>query len=248
MEEPEMSNIEGGALKYEVEGGQHVGFFARDADRDENRPGIIVIHEWWGCNDFVRERARRLAEAGYAAFAIDMFGGGATADKPDQAAALMNGVLQDMDTGTARLRAAYDVLLAQQGVDAEKTGAIGYCFGGAMVLHMARIGMPLSAAVSFHGALGSFHKPEPGTVKPRILVCHGGADKMVSMDDLDAFKKEMDEAGADYEVIVYPEALHGFTNPQATERGQKYGLPLAHDADADADSWRAMLDLFQKAF
>ncbi len=243
-----MANIEGGALSYEINGNKFVGFFAHDADADGPRPGIILVHEWWGCNDFVRERARRLAEAGFCAFAIDMFGGGATADKPDQAAALMNGVLQDMEAGTARLKGAYDVMLGHAGVDSSRTGAIGYCFGGAMVLHMARIGMPLKAVVSFHGALGSFHQAEPGSIKPRILVCHGGGDKMVSMDDLEAFKQEMDAAGADYEVIVYADALHGFTNPQATERGQKYGLPLAHDAEADAASWQAMLDLFERSF
>ncbi len=242
-----MSNVEGSALKYQVNGSTHVGFFAADADTKGPRPGVIVVHEWWGCNDFVRERARRLAEAGYAAFAVDLFGGGATADRPDQAAALMNGVLQDMETGTRRLQAAYDVLLERPEVDGERTAAIGYCFGGAMVLHMARIGMPLKAVVSFHGSLGSFRKPEPGSVKPRILICHGGADKMVSMDDLESFRKEMDEARADYEVIVYDGALHGFTNPQATERGQKNGLPLAHDAEADAASWKAMLRLFEKA-
>ena len=243
-----MSNIEGGAVSYEIDGGKFVGFFARDLDADGPRPGIIVVHEWWGCNDFVRERARRLAEAGYCAFAIDMFGGGATADKPDQAAALMNGVLQDIPAATARMKGAYDVLLAQEGVDASRTGAMGYCFGGAVVLHMARIGMPLKAVVSFHGSLGAFYEAEPGSIKPRILICHGGADQMVSMDDVENFRQEMDKAGADYEIIVYDDALHGFTNPQATERGQKYGLPLAHDADADAASWQAMRDLFDRSF
>ena len=243
-----MSKVEGGALKYDVDGATHIGFFASDADHSEARPGVIVIHEWWGCNDFVRERARRLAEAGYAAFAIDMFGGGATADKPDQAAALMNGVLQDMDSGTRRLEAAYQTLMLQPQVDAQRTAAIGYCFGGAMALHMARIGMPLKAAVSFHGALGSFHKPAHGSVRPRILICHGGADKLVSHDELQACRAEFEEAGADLEIKVYPGALHGFTNPQATERGQKYGLPLAHDSEADADSWRAMLSLFDTVF
>jgi dienelactone hydrolase len=243
-----MSTVEGGALNYEVDGGKYVGFLARDKALNGPRPGVILIHEWWGCNDFVRERARRLAEAGYVAFAIDMFGGGATADKPDQAAALMNGVLQNMEAGTSRLRAAYETLLSQPDVDRERTAATGYCFGGAMALHMARIGMPLKAVVSFHGTLSSFHEPEPGSIKARILICHGGADKLVSMDALDAFKQEMDKAGAHYEVIIYDGALHGFTNPQATERGNRYGLPLAHDADADAASWGAMLDLFGKVF
>ncbi len=241
-----MSSIEGSPLEYTVDGTRHIGYFSVDRDIAGPRPGVIVIHEWWGLNDYVRGRARQLAEAGYAAFALDMFGGGASADNPEQAAALMNGVLQDMETGTARLRAAYQALLEQPTVDDARTAAIGYCFGGAMALHMARIGLPLKAVVSFHGALGSFHEPAPGSVRPNILVCHGGADRMVSEADVAAFRAEMDAAGASYEVVVYPDALHGFTNPQATERGQKYGLPLAHDADADASSWQAMLDLFRR--
>jgi dienelactone hydrolase len=239
-----MSTVEGGALKYEIDGGKYVGFIARDTALNGPRPAVILIHEWWGCNDFVRERARRLAEEGYVAFAIDMFGGGATADKPDQAAALMNGVLQNMDLGTRRLQAAHETLLEQPDVDGGRTAAIGYCFGGAMALHMARIGMPLKAVVSFHGALGSFHEAKAGSIDARILVCHGGADKLVTMEELDVFKQEMDKAGAQYEVIVYDGASHGFTNPQATERGNRYGLPLAHDVEADAASWKEMLKLF----
>ncbi|GJL80788.1 MAG: hypothetical protein DHS20C01_04220 [marine bacterium B5-7] len=243
-----MANIEGSPLTYKVDGGTFSGYLAIDTDIKGKRPGVIVVHEWWGLNNYIRERARKLAEAGYAAFAIDMFGGGATADNPEQASALMNGVLADMDAGTARARGAYETLIEQPGVDADRTAAIGYCFGGAVALHMARIGLPLNAVVSFHGALGSFHTAEPGSVKPSILVCHGGADAMVTDDDLAAFRKEMDTAGADYEVIVYADAMHGFTNPKATERGQKYGLPLAHDADADTASWQSMIDLFNRVF
>jgi dienelactone hydrolase len=242
-----MARIAEQTLEYSVDGARHVGFFAVDEARPGVRPGVLVVHEWWGVNDYIRGRTRQLAELGYAALAIDMYGGGKSADNPEQAAALMNGVLGDMTTGTARLAAGYATLLAQPQVDADRSAAIGYCFGGAMVLHMARIGMPLNAVVSFHGALGSFHKPGPGEVKARVLVCHGGADKLVTMHDLDALRAELDAAGADYEVIVYPDALHGFTNPQATARGQQYGMPLAHDAAADAQSWQAMQELFSRA-
>jgi dienelactone hydrolase len=177
-----------------------------------------------------------------------MFGDGRVADNPDEAGGLMNGVLNDMETGTAALEAGYQLLLNQVGVDPGRTAAIGYCFGGAMVLHMARIGMPLSAVVSFHGALGSFHTADPGTIKPAILVCHGAADSMVSMQDLDAFKQEMDRAQADYEVLVLDGARHGFTNPQADINAEKYGIDLGYQQQADARSWSAMQSLFERVF
>ncbi len=243
-----MSTIEAVEFKYQVGARDHSGYFAYDAEHGASRPGIIVVHEWWGVNDYIKDRARQLAVLGYAALAIDLYGDGITADNPEQASSLMNEVLQNMDAGTARLRAGYESLLEQSQVDATRTAAIGYCFGGAMALHMARIGMPLKAAVSFHGALGSFHNPVPGEVIPRVLVCHGGDDAMVSNDDVEAFRAEFDAAKANYEVVVYPHALHGFSNPLATERGKKHGLPLAYNADADGASWQAMRDLFNQVF
>ncbi len=240
--------IENRNLSYACGADQLEGYLACNADADGPLPGIVVIHEWWGLNDYIRERANQLAEAGYCALAIDMFGGGKTAATPDEAGAAMNAVLGDMETGTARLKAGYDALLAESRVDASRTAAMGYCFGGAMALHMARIGLPLRAAVSFHGALGSFHKPAPGEVKARILVCHGGADAMVSMDDVAAFREEMDAAGADYEIIVHDGAMHGFTSREADENGRKYGIPVGYNADADRDSWAAMSRLYDAVF
>ena len=149
------------------------GYLAYDDSSEDARPGIIVVHEWWGLNDYIQARARQLAELGYCALAIDMYGDGRTADNPEQAGAQMNAVLEDMKTGTARLEAGYQTLQQHERVDGSRVAAIGYCFGGAMVLHMARIGMPLKGVVSFHGALGSFHKPAPGEVKAAVLVCHG---------------------------------------------------------------------------
>lgn len=239
-----MANIEGTDLAYDVEGERHIGYLAVDKDQSGPRPGVILVHEWWGVDDTIRERARQIAGLGYVALVIDMFGHGKTASDVAEASGLMNGVLGDMDTGTKRLRAGFDVLTGLDEVDSERTAAMGYCFGGAMALHMARIGLPLKAVVSFHGALGSFHTPAAGSVKARILVCHGDADAMVSAEDLEAFRAEMDAAGADYQVIVYPGAMHGFAVPEATERGRKFGIPVAHDADADAKSWEAMRELY----
>lgn len=220
------------------------GYLAWDDDHGDNLPAVMVIHEWWGVTETVKARADKLAESGYCAFAIDMYGDGIQAESPDQAAELMNAVLDDMETGTERLQAAFETLLNQTQVDKGKIAAIGYCFGGGMALHMARIGMPLKAVTSFHGALGSFHTPGESEVKAKILVCHGADDAMVSMDDVAAFELEMDNADADYEVIVYRGAQHGFTSKQADVNHEKYGIPLGYDAAADAESWSAMIRLF----
>ncbi|TNF88766.1 MAG: dienelactone hydrolase family protein [Gammaproteobacteria bacterium] len=235
-------------IEYAVGDASHEGYLAYDDEAAETRPGIIIVHEWWGLNDYIVRRAHMLAELGYVALAIDMYGGGQTAADPAQAGELMTGVLNDMDSGTAALRAGYELLLDQPAVDRERTAAIGYCFGGAMVLHMARIGMPLSAVASFHGALGSFHTADAGSIHAKILVCHGAADSMVSMADLDAFKQEMDAAQADYEVLLLDGAKHGFSNPQADVNAEKYGIDLGYQQEADAQSWNAMQALFDRVF
>ncbi len=235
-------------IEYAVGDASHQGYLAYDDEISESRPGIVIVHEWWGLNDYMVRRAHMLAELGYVALAVDMYGEGRIAENPEEAGSLMNGVLNDMESGTAALRAGYDLLLSQPGVDASRSAAIGYCFGGAMALHMARIGLPLSAVASFHGALGSFHEAEPGTIKPSILVCHGAADSMVTMDDLDEFKQEMDRAQADYEVLLLEGAKHAFSNPQADDNAEKYGIDLGYQQQADARSWAAMLTLFDKVF
>jgi dienelactone hydrolase len=216
------------------------GYLATDTSKQGKRPGVLVVHEWWGLGDYVRRRARMLAELGYAALAVDMYGDGKVADNPGDAGALMNSVLGNMKAGEARFKAAYDLLASRPEVDGSRIAAIGYCFGGSTVLHMARIGMPLRGVVSFHGALGSFHKPAPGSVKAKVLVCHGAADSLISKDEIAAFEQEMDHAKADYQFVAYPNAKHSFTNPEATENGKRFGIPLAYDADADRRSWEDM--------
>lgn len=239
---------QGESFSYFADGTALQGYLAYDASQDEARPGVLVVHEWWGLNDYIRSRAERLAELGYSALALDVYGDGKTADNPDDAGSLMNAVLGDMATGTARLRAGYEALKGHASVDASRMAAIGYCFGGAAVLHMARIGMALNAVVSFHGSLGSFHKPGPGEVKAEVLVCHGAADEFISEEEVQGFKAEMDAAEADYRFIAYEGALHGFTSPQADANGKKYGLPLAYDKSADEASWQEMKDLFDQIF
>lgn len=223
------------------------GFLATTATQDA-RPGVLVVHEWWGLNDYIRRRARMLAELGYTALAVDMYGDGRVADNPAEAGALMTAVLNDRKAAEARFAAGFDLLKAQPGTDGNRIAAIGYCFGGAVVLHAARLGLPLRGVVSFHGALGSMHTPTPGGVRAKILVCHGAADSLVPDSDVAAFKHEMDQARADYRFVTYDNALHGFTNPDADTNGKKYGIPLAYDAVADQRSWQDMREFLTRIF
>ncbi len=241
-------NILTNRIEYAVGDTNHQGYLAYDDEISEAQPGILIVHEWWGLNEYIVRRAHMLAELGYVALALDMYGAGQIAADPGQAGELMNGVLNDMEAGTAALRAGYDLLLDQVGVDRTRSGAIGYCFGGAMALHMARIGIPLSAVASFHGALGSFHTADAGSIHAKILVCHGAADSMVSLDELEGFKQEMDAAQADYEVLLLDGAKHGFSNPQADVNAEKYGIDLGYQQQADEKSWAAMQALFKRVF
>ena len=245
----EKGKIHTETVTYSADGTTLKGYLAYDETQSGKRPGVLVLPEWWGLVDYIRGRARMLAELGFTALALDMYGDGVTADNPDDAGRMMNAVLNDMSgSGEPRLAAGLEQFTKQPSVDAARIAAIGYCFGGAMVLHAARIGLDLRGVVSFHGALGSFHEPEPGSVRAKILVCHGADDKFVDEEAVKAFRAEMDEAGADYRFIAYEGALHGFTNPQADENGKKYGLPLAYDADADNESWREMREFFAEIF
>ncbi len=243
-----MANITAENVVYTAGATTLRGTLAVDAERSGPRPAVIVVHEWWGLNDYIRGRACQLAELGYVALAVDMYGEGRTADDPGGASALMMAVLQDIKLGEERFAAALDLLRARADVTPDRIAAIGYCFGGAMVLHAARKGVPLRAVVSFHGSLGSFHKPALGEVKARVLVCHGGGDALVPEADVKAFEAEMIAARADYRIESYPGAPHSFTNPEATEKGTRYGLPVAYDGAADARSWASMQALLGEVF
>lgn len=221
------------------------GFFAWDDAASGKRPGVIVVHEWWGHNEHARDQAKRLAEAGYVAFALDMFGDGKVTTHPEEAEKFVKEATGDSGVVGARFDAALQQLQAHPRVDSEKVAAIGYCFGGAVVLDMVRGGADLDAAVTFHGALGTESPAEPGKVKARVLVLTGAADPLVPPEQVDAFEKEMQAAGADFRVVRYPGAKHGFTNPEADDRGME---ALAYDAEADEKSWQAMLGLFTEVF
>ena len=223
------------------------GFVAWNDAAQGKRPGVLVVHEWWGLNEHARSQARRLAQSNYVAFALDLYGNGKAADPthPKDAQSFMTEASKDPVALAARFNAALDLLKKDPHVDPERIAAIGYCFGGGVVLNMARAGADLDAVVSFHGALNPTTPAPQGTIKPRILVLTGADDPMVTASVVDAFKKEMDAAGARYQVISYPGARHAFTNPDAGKAGMD---ALAYNADADRKSWAEMLKLFSSVF
>ena len=221
------------------------GFIAWNDAARGRRPGVLVVHEWWGLNQHARNQARRLAEAGYVGFALDMYGNGKVTTHPQDAQALVAAVTKDPAVLAARFNAALAELKRDPHVDTTRIAAIGYCFGGAVVLGMARSGADLAAVVTFHGALATQAPAQPGKVKARILVLAGGADPFVPPEQVEAFSKEMQAAGARFEVVSYPGAKHGFTNPDAASYGMEQ---LAYDAAADRQSWAAMLKLFREVF
>lgn len=230
-----------------ADGTEMVGYYAYDDATEGKRPGIVVVHEWWGLNDYAKRRARDLAELGYSALAIDMYGQGKNTEHPKDAMSFMKAALADADAAKGRFNAGLDLLKKQQQTDSDKLAAVGYCFGGKVVLDMARQGVPLDGVVSFHGALATETRAAPGSVKARVLVEHGGADSMVSADDVAALSAEMVKAGADYQLVNLPGAKHGFTNPGA-DQFQDKGVDVAYNKAADERSWNDMQRFLEKTF
>ncbi|SDZ99162.1 dienelactone hydrolase family protein [Microbulbifer marinus] len=240
--------MHGETVEYTIGAQSFTGYIAYDDKVTGNRPGILVIHEWWGHNGFVREQADRLAAEGYTAFALDLFGTGQQADNPTDAAELMNTAMNTPGAIEERFRAAMEWLQQHETVDASRIAAQGYCFGGAVALNMARLGLDLKGVVSFHGALGSDIKVLPGAIKAQIQVYTGGADAWIPPDDVAGFVREMQEANAKFELTSYPDTLHGFTNPAATERGKKFAVPLAYNELAATDAWNGAMAFYRKLF
>jgi len=222
------------------------GFLAWDDRAKGKRPGVLVVHEWWGLNQHARNQALRLAKAGYVGFALDMYGKGKVATHPQDAQAYMEEVAKDSATMKARFEAALALLKEQPQVDPAKIAAIGYCFGGTVVLAMARAGEPLLGVATFHAGLKPGNgEAEKGQIKPRILVQTGGADPFVPREQVEAFRKEMKEAGANARIITYPNAKHSFTNPDAASAGMEQ---LAYNAQADKKSWIALRGFLRQVF
>lgn len=242
-------NIEGATVEYSAKGVSMKGYLAYDRGIKGKRPGVLVVHEWWGLNDYAQKRARMLAELGYAAMAIDMYGDGKQAEHPDEAGKFSSELMKNFSTAKDRFISAMEFFKKQPVVDSDKIAAIGYCFGGGIVLNMARQGVDnLRGVASFHGSLAAVTPAKQGDVKAKILVLHGADDKFITGEQIEAFKKEMENAGVDFRFIAYPGALHSFTNPEADEYGKKFNIPVAYDAEADSKSWNELKRFLQQIF
>lgn len=223
------------------------GYVVYDANRQGKRPALLVVPEWWGLVDYPKMRARKLAELGYIAMAIDMYGNGKVADNPGDAGKAAGPFYQDLKMTKSRFDAALAKLKTYSQVDTSNIAAIGYCFGGGVVLNVARLGEDLKGVVSFHGTLiGAPAKKD--LLKAKILVCHGGADQFVKPEEVAQFKKQMDSIGADYTFKQYPNATHAFTNPASDDNGKKFNMPVKYSPEADSASWNDMKDFFARIF
>lgn len=241
-------NIVGETVTYKSGDTTLVGYLAYDAASTARRPGVVVVHEWWGQNEYVRMRARQLADLGYVALAIDMYGEGKTVDEPEAAKELSSAVFGNLDQAEERFNAGLEQLKASAVVQPENISAVGYCFGGGIILNMARRGADLDGVASFHGSLGAATPARPGAVKAKVLVLTGAADPMVPEEQVEAFRQEMATAAVPTEIHSYPGALHAFTNPGATEIGKKYDLPIAYDADADVQSFKELTEFLSELY
>jgi dienelactone hydrolase len=218
------------------------GFVVYDDATQAKRPGIVMVPEWWGITKHIHNEARKFAEQGYTAFIADMYGDGKTADNPKDAGALSGSVMKNPKGMEARFNAARAQLAKHRTVDAKKIVAVGYCFGGTVLINMARAGADVAAIAAFHAGL-SMNTPAPKQVKTKVLVLNGADDPFIKPEQVEAFKKDMDAAKADYRYINYPGAVHAYTNPEATEAGKKFNLPLAYNAKVDKEA-KAEADKF----
>jgi dienelactone hydrolase len=246
------SNLTSVALKEQTlsvraDGDTLICYVAYNDSIKGKRPAVLVIPEWWGLTEYTRKRARMLAQLGYVGMVVDMYGNGRVADSPSSAMAWSGPFYKDPLKGKVRIDSAIAQIKKLDVVDPGNIGAIGYCFGGGVLLNTVRLGDDLKGVVSFHGSLiGTPARKD--LLRTKILVCHGNADQFVTAKDVAAFKKQMDSIGASYTFIGYDGATHAFTNPDATEIGQKFKMPIAYNPRADTASWNAMKDFFATLF
>ena len=241
-----MAAIKTREIQYTAQdGSQLIGYFAAP-ESNMPVPGVIVAPEWWGRNDYTEQRARELAEHGYAALAIDMYGDKKVTTASNQAYEWMMQTFEDPDTIVNRATAALNTLAAQEEVDADKLAAIGFCYGGKVALDLARSNAPLQVVATFHANLSPKAPAQEGQVQAEILVLHGEQDSMVSLDDVESFRKEMQAANVKHDVIIFKDAKHGFSNPLADERAKANGVDLGYNAEAEKQSLEAMYALLAR--
>lgn len=243
------SSIKEEAVTYTSNGVTLKSFVFYNEKQKGKRPAIIVVPEWWGNNDYAKMRAHKLAELGYIAIATDFYGEDKIAADPKEAQEMATPFYKDAQLGESRLLAAISKLKEFKETDENKIAAIGYCFGGSMVLNAATLGTAdLKGVVSFHGGLGSVPPATTGSVKSKILVCHGDADKFVPPADVAKFTSNLDSVNVPFTFIAYANATHAFTNPQSTATGKKFSMPIEYNEAADKKSWNDMKAFFKQLF
>jgi dienelactone hydrolase len=219
------------------------GYAVWDDGFKDKRPGILVVHEWWGHGPYARRRAEMLAKIGYTAFALDMYGKGVYATDHEQAGKLAGAFFNDRTAMRQRAMLGLEELKKLPYVDSTKLAAIGYCFGGTTVLELARMGADLKGVASFHGNLAT---PTPATEKPKAKIAvYQGADDTMTMPGVPAFEEEMRKVGADWQFTAYGGAVHSFT---VAEAGGDNSKGMAYNKEADERSWKALQDFFEEIF
>jgi dienelactone hydrolase len=221
------------------------GYLAYNPSLKTPRPGVLVVHEWYGLGPYAKKRADQLAELGYIAFAVDIYGKGVRPQNSEEAGKEAGKYRADRQLLRARINAGLETLKKQKGVDPLKIAAIGYCFGGGTVLELARSGADIRGVVSFHGSLDTPNPDDAKRIKAKVLVLHGGADPYVTAAHVAAFQDEMTKAYVDWQIISYGGAVHSFTNPEA---GSDPSKGAAYHASADRRSWEAMKQFFGEIF
>ncbi len=241
---PAAAKIVTQVIPYTQNGTALKGFLAYDDAVTGKRPGVLVVHEYWGLNEFAKERAEKLAQMGYVALAADMYGEGKVTQNPEEARQLA-GHIRSTPLMRQRAQAALQVLAAQKLVDPQRLAAIGFCFGGTTVLELAYSGAPVRGVVSFHGGL-TVPKPEDWqNIKASFLILHGAEDPHIKPEDIKAFQEAMRQSGADWQMNFYGGAVHSFANPAA---GTDKSKGVAYDVRAATRSWQAMQLFLQEIF
>jgi len=220
------------------------GMLAWDDAIEGPRPGVLISHAWGGRSDFEDGKANALAEFGYAAFSLDLYGKGVRGSDPEENAALMQPFLEDRAMLQQRLLVSLDAMRQQDAVDANRVAAIGFCFGGLCVLDIARTGADLAGVISFHGLFASPGNTEGNTIRAKVLALHGWDDPMATPDTVLALSKELTTMGADWQLHAYGNTMHAFTNPEANDRQ----MGTVYDATADRRSFRSMQNFLEEIF
>jgi dienelactone hydrolase len=233
------------AVTYKDAGTELKGFFAWDDAKTGKRPGILLVHEWWGLNDYAKMRAKKLAALGYVAFALDMYGEGKVTEHPQEAGQWAGMIRKNQKAWQQRALAGLKILKGNKLVDTSKLAAIGYCFGGATALELAYSGADLKAVVTFHGALPTPTEEQAKQIKARIVICHGASDKFIGDEAISKLQAALTNAHVDWEMISYAGAVHSFSVPGADKRK----IPgIAYNKKADERSWRQMKLVFGDVF